>query len=285
MCPDARTSRQFIERLRFPRGFVCSHCGEKDEPWRSGTGLLACVTCRHPTPLTAGTLFEGSPVSLQRWLRLLWEAADHEGGLSVASAQRELRLHDTDSATRVLERIRHMMAACSQAMLSRSVQVGITRLALAGGGVGSGVGSGRPVIAMALGTEGLGKQRVRLRALGAVSSREVARFVIDHVEEGSRVCTNPWRGFKAIGSAGYLHHVTGDSATALDGEIARLSSLLELWLWSSADVSADNLQACLHDFSFRYNRREYPKGLLFYRLLILAVTVDQRELSRLSDVG
>src|SRR5687768_9163019 len=50
MFPNERACRSFLERLRFPRGFVCSRCGNRGEPWRSGTGLLGCVDCRHPLP-------------------------------------------------------------------------------------------------------------------------------------------------------------------------------------------------------------------------------------------
>jgi hypothetical protein len=282
MFPDELASRRFVEQLRYPRGFVCGHCGAKGQPWRSGTGLLACVTCREPSHVTHGTLFDCSPVSLKRWLRTLWAAAASEGGLNAASVQSSLGLQSASGAGGVLDSIRHMMASCSQSMLTGDVQVAISRLDLPGG---SAQAHGRPVVAFALGSEGGGKHRVRLRALGAASSREVVRFVIDHVGEGHRVLTSPWRGFRAIGGAGYQHVTTGTPSTVVDGGLDRLSSLLRLWLWSCPEASLSDLQGCLHDFAFRYNRREYPKGLLFYRLMILAVTMDQRELSRLSDVG
>lgn len=278
MFPDETRSRRFIEHLRFPRGFVCRHCGARGEPWRSGTGLLACVTCREPTRVTEGTLFDGSTISLRRWLRALWDATDREGGLGVAALKQALHLADAEAAVAVRDRIRDMMASCSQSMLTGDVQVALRRVELIGGSDASCA----PVVAIAIGREGRGKQRVRLRALGVASARDVVRFVTDHVAEGSCVRTSAWRGFNGIGTAGYRHQLAREQN---DDDITRLSSLLRLWMWSDADAGAHDLQGSLHDFAFRYNRREYPSGLLFYRLMILAVTTQQRELPRISQVG
>ncbi len=262
--PNERAARRFIEYLRFPTGFVCQGCGQRGEPWRSGTGLLACQQCRHPSPVIEGSLFEGSTIPLTRWLRILWEATDSEGGITTQSLTELLRA-DQAAAQHTLQRIRALMATPGAAPLSDHVQVGIARFELADP-------TQRPVIALMLGAVGRGRRRVRLRALDTVSAREVVRFVVDHAHEGSTVHTTSWRGFNRIGHAGYAHKRAAN--LPYDVDMQRVQSMLKLWMWSNQDVSLHNLGGCLDDFAFRYNRREYPKGLLFFRLMILATSAS-----------
>jgi predicted RNA-binding Zn-ribbon protein involved in translation (DUF1610 family) len=56
---------RYLERLRWPGGFVCPACGGV-ESWRMGDRLLRCSACDRRTSVTAGTIFAGtrSPLSL-----------------------------------------------------------------------------------------------------------------------------------------------------------------------------------------------------------------------------
>ncbi len=285
MLPDERSCRRLLERLRFPRGFVCGRCGVAKEPWRSGTGLLGCMACRHPVPLTAGTLFDGSTVALARWTRLLWELTQREGGLDDEQAGQLLAVSDA-AAHATLSRVRELMGHASDGLMSGEVELATVRLDL---GDESPAGA-RPVIAVALGGHGSARRRVRLRVLPTVSAREIVRFVVDHVEEGTRVITSPWHGFKSIQRAGY-HHIPRALAPGRGDDPRRVVAVAELWLGSyrhamgaegtssrpalPAPARARELSLLLDDFAFRYNRRDYPRGLLFYRLMILAVTAER----------
>ena len=52
--------RQYLERLRWPQGFVCPNC-RSSQAWRVQRGnLWFCATCRRQTSVTAGTIFEGT---------------------------------------------------------------------------------------------------------------------------------------------------------------------------------------------------------------------------------
>ena len=47
MFPDDPACVAYLERLRWPNGFVCSACNQPSEPWRHTRGRLVCPTCRH----------------------------------------------------------------------------------------------------------------------------------------------------------------------------------------------------------------------------------------------
>src|SRR5208337_4732151 len=49
---DDEACREYIRRLRWPKGFTCLHCGEVGEPWVMAGGWLRCRACRKKTSLT-----------------------------------------------------------------------------------------------------------------------------------------------------------------------------------------------------------------------------------------
>jgi hypothetical protein len=271
MFPSERACCEHLERLRWPHGFVCDACGDTDTPWRSGTGLVACRACRRPVNVTHRTLFHGSNVPLVRWFRGLWEVAQRETGLGTREAAQLLGLRSPAEAVMQLRRIRGAMADAAVDPLRREVRVATSRLEL--DSTAPGGWRDRVVVAIASECRGGDHARVAIRHLRIVSPLEVVRFVMETTEPGARVYTTPWRGFSAIGRAGFQHRVM-PGAVGDGPDPQKVSSLLGLWLWSNPEVELETLQEHLDDFAFRFNRRHYPPGLLFYRLLILATRVS-----------
>lgn len=266
----ARSCWQYLEQMRFPRGFVCPRCEARERPWRSGTGLLACERCKTPVVLTQGTLFHGSAVPLSRWMHALWEVTDRESGLAAGELQQVLGLRDVQQAGEVLARIRRLMTLPAQRPLSGEVGLAIARVGLDGDALH---GAERPAVMLAFDLR-RGEPRIRLRHLPRVTASAVSHFAAAHVEPRSRVVTAPWRGFNVLSRSGYDHRPQAASGGEGLPGAQQIWSLLELWLWSTPGVEPHALQAHLDEFTFRFNRRGYPRGLLFYRLVILAVLYE-----------
>ncbi len=57
-------------------------------------------------------------------------------------------------------------------------------------------------------------------------------------------------------------------------DIGQIGGGLRWWLWSTPEVTGAALKGYLDEFTFRFNRRSYPSGLLFYRLMILSALFD-----------
>ena len=73
----ADEAREHLERLRWPTGPVCFHCGSvtvyslKPKPTSKRPvrkGVYKCKDCRKQFTVTVGTLFKGSHVPLNKWL-------------------------------------------------------------------------------------------------------------------------------------------------------------------------------------------------------------------------
>lgn len=268
---------RYLERLRFPRGFSCPSCAIRRPPWRSGAGLLACTACRQPVMLPQGTLFHGSVVPLSRWMRALWAVTDREDGISSAALQQTLGLPASSSAEasvdHLLGRIRHLMALPAQRKLAGHVGVAIGRVDFAGT---------RPAVVLAH-EIGRNEPRVRLQHLPRVTANAIRLFVAANVAPGTTVTTTAWEGFAGIATTGVVHR-TDPSREQAD----RFLGLLKLWLWSVTRPEAKRadgprLQPHLDEFTFRFNRRSYPRGLLFYRLLILAVLYEHAKAGTLLE--
>lgn len=275
MFPDEVDVHRYLERIRYPRGFACAACGDRATPWRSGTGLLACSACRHPAPLRAGTLFQKSPIPMRQWLRGLWMLTASETSVAATDFAQRLGVDEAE-ARRLLGHVRAAMSRADAPPLEGHVYVATSRLAREEGRPNAG----SPLIAMAVDVEMAHRPRVRLRQLERVTSREIQRFVVDAVAPCSKVVTAPWRGFSLLTDSGYEHEVRDrppSKTTGAQGDLGPgdVWALLRRWVWwSDADFERD-LQPALDEFTFRFNRRHYRPGQLFYRLMRVVTEVDE----------
>ena len=102
------------------------------------------------------------------------------------------------------------------------------------------------------------------------------------MEPGSVVHTDGWKGCDGLPSKGYVWHrtvlaATGDPAHVAMPAVHRVVSLLKRWLLGTHQgaVRPVHLDDYLDEFTFRFNRRtSRSRGLLFYRLLETAVTIE-----------
>jgi len=70
---DEEAARAHFERLRWPGGPVCPHCGGVDSATElrgksTRPGVYKCKQCRKPFTATVGTLYERSHIPLHKWL-------------------------------------------------------------------------------------------------------------------------------------------------------------------------------------------------------------------------
>jgi ISXO2-like transposase domain len=96
------------------------------------------------------------------------------------------------------------------------------------------------------------------------------------------VVTDAWNGYQGLEGLGYVHDRRSQRAARAAGEdpnellpaVHRVASLLKRWLLGThqGSVEPSHLPAYLDEFVFRFNRRRsHSRGLLFYRVLELAV--------------
>jgi transposase-like protein len=72
---DENAARKHLERLLWPQGPTCPHCGNADrkrihelQGKSTRPGVFKCNECEKPFSVTVGTVFEGSHVPLNKWV-------------------------------------------------------------------------------------------------------------------------------------------------------------------------------------------------------------------------
>ena len=96
---NQEAAREVIERMRWPNGPICPHCGCQEiyrltPNGNSGNhgrkGLLKCKACRKQFTVTVGTIFEDSHIPLHKWLMAIYLICSSKEGMSAYQLHRML---------------------------------------------------------------------------------------------------------------------------------------------------------------------------------------------------
>ena len=116
---DEDAARERLEKIRWPEGPICPHCGgindaTKLEP-REGTktharkGTYKCRACDKQFTVTVGTVFEDSKIPLHKWLLAIHLMCSSKKGISAHQLWRNLEIGSYRTAWFMAHRIRWMM--------------------------------------------------------------------------------------------------------------------------------------------------------------------------------
>jgi transposase-like protein len=281
MFPTEAACEAYLFAVRWPEGFVCSHC-MRTEAWKLGSGIFRCRSCRRDISLTAGTVFQGSHLPLRLWFQALWYVVCQKQGVSALALKGILGLGSYKTAWEWLHKLRRAMVRPGRERLAGTVEVDEIFIGAPKKGAGGRGAAGKTVVLVAVEDKG-GKDigRIRLAVIANASHASIARALKEMVESGSTVRTDGWRGYAGIGKDGYDHVVikkeTAPEEDNLTPLVHRIASLLKRWLMNThqGGVRHTHLPYYLDEFVFRFNRRtSRSRGLLFYRLVQQALAAE-----------
>jgi hypothetical protein len=85
--------RNFMVQLHWEsKPVTCPHCGGTDIAWLPNANLYKC-DAKHPKQkfsLKVGTIFEDSPIGLDKWLPVMWMLANCKNGVSSWEIHRDI---------------------------------------------------------------------------------------------------------------------------------------------------------------------------------------------------
>jgi hypothetical protein len=113
---------EYLAKLRWPDGFVCPKCGNRDY-WRTGAGLWMCKGCSRRTSVTAGTIFARTRTPLRTWFAAVWFVTSQKNGVSALGLQRVLGMRSYETAWAWMHKLRRAMVRPDREMLSGLVEV------------------------------------------------------------------------------------------------------------------------------------------------------------------
>lgn len=290
--PDESRCFQYLERLRWPDGFVCPRCAVKAPAYPASRGRWMCRVCKVQSSVIAGTIFHKTRTPLRSWFAAAWYVTNQKHGVSALGLQRVLGLGSYQTAWAILHRLRRAMIRPGRERLAGVVEVDETYV----GGRDTGLGRARRVARINLKAPALqiaksivvvavelrepkGFGRIRLRRVHSAAEESVLPFVRECIEPGSTVHTDGSWAYRSLSEHGYrrertVHLGAVDPAHLSMPAVHRVASLLKRWLLGThqGSVQPKQLDYYLDEFTFRFNRRAArSRGLLFHRLLEQAV--------------
>lgn len=94
---DANKAREHLEKIQWPHGPVCPHCGNVDaaritklQGKSTRPGVYKCKECAKPFTVTVGTVLERSHIPLNVWLAASALMAASKNGVSAHQLHRML---------------------------------------------------------------------------------------------------------------------------------------------------------------------------------------------------
>ncbi len=87
---DPETCIQIVAAARWPKGVTCPSCEGKDHYYLKTRRIWKCKECGRQFSVKLGTIFEDSPVPLDKWLTAMWLLASCKNGISSYEVGRAL---------------------------------------------------------------------------------------------------------------------------------------------------------------------------------------------------
>jgi transposase-like protein len=218
---DLDVATDFVAQLRWPDGPTCPECGCQEYSYISTRRLWKCKSCKKQYSVKLGTIFEDSPLGLDKWLPAVWLVANSKNGISSHEAARALGVTQK-SAWFMLHRIRLAMQTGSfdKMLDDEGGQVEVDETFVGGLSrnmhkserkrkiTGMGGYSGNKTIVIGARQRG---GEVRTTVVDNTDRKTLKRFVTDHVPFGQTVYTDGWHGY--TGLEGDYDHDTIDHMT------------------------------------------------------------------------
>lgn len=195
-------ARRYLERLRWPHGPLCPHCGAVDGHYpikpKEGSkspvrkGVWKCSRCRKQFSVTVGTVFESSHIPLHKWLLATYLMCASKKGMSSHQLHRMLKI-TYKSAWFMAHRIRYAMQEQIDGPLNGIVEVDETYVGgkFHGGKKGRGTENKTPVVAL---VERNG--RVVSRPVERVTSWNLRKMVLENVDKSASMMTDDFAAYR-----------------------------------------------------------------------------------------
>lgn len=265
--------RQFMMELRWPDGVVrCPHCGSDNVTWLSKARVWKCYA-KHARPtftLKTGTIFEESPIPLEKWLPAAWMLIGCKNGISSYELSRDLGVTQK-TAWFMLHRIRlAMQDRNTGGKLGGEVEVDETFIGGKARNMHKNVrerrvknerGTAGKMIVM-----GMLERKGEIRAHVVPTNRRVdlQPHMRDHIEPGTQIFTDSHPSYE--GMSEFEHQVIDHAVAYVQGNVhtnglENFWSLLKRGLHGTyVSVEPYHLFRYVDEQAFRFNNRKDENG-------------------------
>ena len=215
----------YLSVRRWPKGVTCPRCGSKDVGFVASRRIWQCKT-RHDHAqfsIKTGTIFEDSPIGLDKWLLAMWMLANCKNGISSYEISRATGISQKSSWF-MLQRIRLALQDSENGgLLGGEVEVDETFIGGKARNMHEEVrtrritGTGGKDKAVVLGMRERGGE-VRAMVVDNRRKSELQKWVREHVRVGSTLFTDELKSYDGLESD-YHHAVINHAIEYVNGTI------------------------------------------------------------------
>jgi transposase-like protein len=265
---DPETCIQTVAASRWPNGVTCPACEGKDHYYLKTRRIWKCKECGRQFSVKLGTIFEDSPIGLDKWLTAMWLLASCKNGISSYEVAGAIGVTQR-SAWFMMHRIRTAVQESSLMKLPNTgapVEVDETFI---GGKARNmhrakrqqrikGTGGNDKTIVM-----GMLQRGGKVKALVVPDRKQatVQQIVRHYVEPGSEIHTDEHAGYQGL-DRDYVHEVINHMEAYVRGHVST-NGLENFWSLfkrqlggTHVSVEPFHLFRYLDEEMFRYNYRK-----------------------------
>lgn len=280
---------------------TCPHCGSKRIGEIATRRLLRCKDCRKQFSSKVGTIFEDSPLGLDKWFVAVWAIANCKNGISSHELGRAVGVTQR-TAWFMLHRIRIAMECKTPDKFSGTSEMDTTYI----GGTaknmhesrkekliqGRGAVGKTPIHGiLQRGTENKASQ-IRAAVIGTNGIDNTMTHVHQVVTRGTHVCTDEARAYDSLIND-YVHQAVDHSVAYIAGNVhcngvENFWSLLKRAIKGTyVAIAPYHLFRYVAEQVFRFNYRELSDGTRFWLLLnhVFNKRLTYRVLAGVGDAG
>jgi len=273
---DEQTCIDTFAALRWLDGKpVCPKCnaveGERKHYWLAAQKRWKCYACRKQFSVKVGSIFEDSPIGLDKWLTALWLLVNCKNGVSSYEIARDLDITQK-SAWFVLQRLRFILKDVSMEKMGASGTPVQMDESFHGGKPKNMHKSRR--LKLQVGMNGYaektavfgmletGTRQVRAMVVPNVKRSTLQAAILDNVGFGSTVHTDQWAGYDGLAAKQFVHETVNHMTEYVtDGGVSTQAienfwSLLKRGLNGTyVAVEPMHMDRYLDEQMFRFNNR------------------------------
>jgi transposase-like protein len=263
---DPVNCREYVAARRWPNGVTCPRCGSPNVAFLEKYNRWQCSARHDNRQFTAktGTIFEDSPLGLDKWLMAMWQVVNCKNGVSSYEVHRAIGVTQK-TAWFMDHRIRHALSMGTINKLSGQIEADETFI----GGkarnmhrskrerVITGTGGKDKTAVMGILERG---GKVRTKVVENTKKKTLQSEIREHVLAGSALFTDALKSYEGLTE--FQHEVIDHAVEYVRGEV-HTNGLENFWSLvkrglngTYISVEPFHLFRYLDEQAFRYNHRQ-----------------------------
>ena len=263
--PTEASAREWVERLVWPNGRVCPHCGSADTTHAGHNNMpYWCGACRSYFSVKTGTLMEKSPLPLRKWVLAIYLHMTSLKGVSSMKLHRDIGVTQK-TAWFMLQRIREAFRHDDDDPMDGPVEVDETyvggkRRNKSNAKREQATGRGAVDMAAVVGAKDRTRNEVRAQVVVDTTKPTLQGFVRAHAAAGATLYTDEAAAY--AGMPEFEHEAVNHGVSEFVRRQAHTNGIESFWAALKRahkgvyhKFSVKHLQRYVTDFAGRHNAR------------------------------